>query len=114
MSALSMADHAQVFHALHMVSLTNPELPAANLHILGHVTLAAELTVEVRFHNQAEAFADWLAAFGITDPATRELELSGDRFVTQAFAPYMGVTFVLTLHHGSRQWQPAAEAVTAS
>lgn len=114
MTALSMADHATIFAALKTLADVYPGLPAAELHIRGHVTLAAPLTVEVRFHDKAGDFAAWLAVLRVVEPETRRLEMGGGRFVTQATQHGMGVLFVLTLHHSEREWRPVREAVMAS
>ena len=113
MTTLSMADHGQVFTALQMLAQEYPNLPAAELHIRGHVTLAAELTVEVRFHDKPGDFAAWLAVLRIVEPETRLLAMGGGRFVTQATQHGMGVLFVLTLHHSEREWRPVRQAVMA-
>ncbi|MEU3990190.1 hypothetical protein AB0F24_17740 [Streptomyces platensis] len=108
---LKASDQARVFHTLTALTDENPDLPAPEIHIHGHITITAMVTVEVVLHGDEDGFEAWRQALGIdpTDVQQRHLSLGG--WVSSAHTIRLGVAIVLTVHH--RQEAPPARVLAA-
>lgn len=107
MTALTALDQARAYRALAAIAESTPGLPAADIHVRGHITLTSMLTVEIVAHHDREAFEAWRDALGIEEVDERQLPFGG--WVTSGHAIRDGIAIVLTLHHQ----QPAPVAALA-
>ncbi|MGW2010955.1 hypothetical protein [Streptomyces nigrescens] len=108
---LKASDQARVFHTLTTLTDENPDLPAPEIHIHGHISLSAMLTVEVVLHGDEVGFDDWRQALGIAPEAVQQRQLSLGGWVSSAHTTQLGVAIVLTVHH--RQDAPPARVLAA-
>lgn len=105
MNALTARDQARAWRTLADLAETTPGLPAARITVENHVTLAAELTIEIGAHGEPDTFEAWCEALEI-DPSTLERrQLMGGGWVTSGHTISHGIAFVLSLYH--RQPAPA-------
>ncbi|MEU7240243.1 hypothetical protein [Streptomyces sparsogenes] len=103
MTALTALGQARAHLALAALAESTPGLPAADIHVRGHITLTSMITVEVVAHHEPDVFEAWRDALGIEEVDERRLSFGG--WVTSGHAIVDGIAFVLTLHH--RQPAPA-------
>lgn len=103
MTALSVADQARAFRTLAALAESTPGLPAADIHVRGHITLTSMVTIEVVAHHEPDTFQAWWEALGIEEVDERQLSFGG--WVTSGHVILDGIAIILTLHH--RQPAPA-------
>lgn len=111
MTTLTAADQARAYRALTALAETTPGLPASRITIESHVPLAAKLTVEVGAHGEPDVFDAWRTALGIDSDTLDTRRVLGGGWVTSGHATFLGIAFVVTLHH--RQPAPVAALALA-
>lgn len=106
---LKASDQARVYHVLTALADQNPDLPAAEIHVRGHISLGAMLTVTVALHGEPEAFEQWRQALNIPPVKPEQMQLGG--WVSRGFSRIGDIQVELVLHH--RQEAPPARVLAA-
>lgn len=105
MTILTALDQARVWRALADLAETTPGLPATRIVVEGHITLAAQLTVEIGAHGEPEVFEAWRVALGISPESLERRRLMGGSWVTSGHTISHGIAWIVSLYH--RQPAPA-------
>lgn len=108
---LKASDQARALMTLSNLSDENPDLPAVEMHVRGHIAMTAMITVDLALHGDEDGFEAWRQALGVTpyEVQTRKVEFGG--WVSSAHTIRLGVAIVLTVHH--RQDAPPARILAA-
>ncbi|KIZ16901.1 hypothetical protein [Streptomyces natalensis] len=109
---LTARDQSRAYSLLSQVAEAATDLPAAEVHVRGHINLSALVTIDLSFHGEPDAFDAWLRALDIAPAGvhTRRVEFGG--WVSSTHTTIDGIAIVLTLHH--RQDAPAMALAAAA
>ncbi|WP_327223090.1 hypothetical protein OG229_02780 [Streptomyces platensis] len=108
---LKASDQTRALIALTNLADEHPHLPAPEMHVHGHISLSAMVTVEVVLHGDEDGFEAWRQALGIDPGDVQQRQLSLGGRVSSAHTIRLGVAIVLTVHH--RQEAPPARVLAA-